>query len=168
MDWTTVAVAAITGAVGYAGAWKQSQTSVHQASEETQRIRLQHVEEHLRNRQGTYHQFLKSLRELDSLMIGWAPITEETLAEWRDRYVLYRSGIDLFGTGPVIAATGDVADALTKAFPRVEADPVRQEAIRRTYREHRRDVTNARNALTEAMRADVALPYTDDVPYTGD
>jgi len=149
--------------VGYAGAWKQAQTAVAQAREETQRLNVGFAEEHLRNRQETYHQFLKTLRELDAYLVGQAPLDPTVLAEWRDRYNLYRAGIDLFGAPTVIAATNAVGGALGKAMPRVTLESeVAQKRMRETFYTHRAELHEARAALTAAMRADVAVPYTGE------
>lgn len=155
MDWTTVATAAVTGLVGFGGAWLQGRTSIRQAHEETDRLRLQHREEHLRNRQGTYHEFLRTVRNLDAILVGEMPRDDETLGKCLESYRYCRAGIDLFGTPAVRRATNEFAALMPTSD---------LEAMPRAYGQKRWKIRDARDKIVEAMRADVAAPYAEPEP----
>lgn len=72
-DWTVIltsaAAAGVTGGFGYLGIRRSTDVTKQQMAEETtrsreqieaenERLRIQHREEHLRNRQGTYRDLL--------------------------------------------------------------------------------------------------------------
>jgi hypothetical protein len=162
MDWTTVATAAVTGAVGYGGAWLQSRTTVEQAREETDRLRLQHAEERLRARQGTYRDLLKSLRDYDGMMLQYNLHDDHAVIAWMEGYASYRAGVDLYGSPEVVAATEQLAAVMTRTSEIAARDPTGRSLIERHARAYsplRDDVLEARRALIEAMRTDAsALP----------
>src|SRR5919197_1517169 len=61
-DWTTilttVGAAVVAGDSGYWTARSQGRTEIAKVQAENDRLRMQHREEHLRNRQATYHKLL--------------------------------------------------------------------------------------------------------------
>jgi hypothetical protein len=78
-DWTiiltAVGTAFATGGLGYLGIRRSTDVTRYQVSEETarahalseaenERLRAQHREDHLRNRQGTYHNLLTAEQNL--------------------------------------------------------------------------------------------------------
>jgi hypothetical protein len=174
-DWTIIATtlgaAAVTGAVGYGSARWQGKVGMAQAHEETERLRVQHREDHLRNRQTTYHLFLDEVVTLDRMRsmthaVFGEGVTAEAWAEaleaLRMKFFHLLNGVRLFGTSEVRAA----ADRLNELFNTIMAEwwtalADAPEADRRLPgrvfpRERLTDWDAALDALIDAMRADVA------------
>jgi len=63
-DWTTIVTAigasTVAGVTGYASARYSGKVAMRQIEAENERLREQHREDHLRNRQGTYHEFIQA------------------------------------------------------------------------------------------------------------
>jgi hypothetical protein len=125
-DWTIVATtlgaSAITGAVGYFSAKWQGKVGLEQANQETRRLRLQHQEDHLRNRQNTYHEFLdeaatwERTKATTDAIFGVEVQTPEQEETWQERNRRFRhllNGVYLFGTEPVRRAAKDLFDLHT-------------------------------------------------------
>jgi hypothetical protein len=76
-DWTTIlttfGAAGIAAAGGWYGARKTAEVSLKQADAENERLREQHREDHLRNRLGTYHDFVAADRELARMVMEEVP-----------------------------------------------------------------------------------------------
>jgi hypothetical protein len=85
-DWTTVATtlgaAGIAGLGGLAGGWygarKTAEVSIKQVEADNERLREQHREDHLRNRQGTYHNLLNALAAFRSLLYQGSTTRSDT------------------------------------------------------------------------------------------
>src|SRR5438046_5509883 len=114
--WAVVAAAGVGmlgGALtGWIAARAQIQVAAEQASAELKRLQAAHVEEHLRNRQNTYHQLLDVEREWARLLIQRKKITPEQHAEWLVSYHHFNNGVVLFGSERVRAA----AEALATTY----------------------------------------------------
>lgn len=150
MSWTTVALAtgpaAVTGALGYFSAKLQSRAAIRQAEVTLKHQLAQYDEEHLRHRQGTYHEFLDSTRRLDLMLLS--PKPSDNLVEWWHTWQHQVNGVYLYGTDRVRSA----AEALTDVFAELanKTDPASEYAsIRPKYLE-------ASWSLIDAMREDVA------------
>lgn len=129
-DWTVISTslgaAGITGTVGYRTARWQGRVSLDQARMELEHLRAQHREDHLRNRQATYHEFLDEaswwgrIRAETHAIFSEEEPDEEVEAQLREAQARFRhllNGVRLFGTSDVRAAA-DALDLLTPRSPR--------------------------------------------------
>ena len=163
-DWTTIittlGAAAIAAAGGWYGARKTAQVSLQAIRAENERLREQHREDHLRNRQTTYHLFLTADRDLENMLTGEMPHTaEEQLAlyrEWRRLAI----GCGLFGTEEVRRRSQQLFDEYMSVGKEIDARSDLA-TITAAFRAHQSAISKARESLIEAMRADVA-PETRD------
>jgi hypothetical protein len=174
-DWivvaTTLGASFITGTVGYFSARWQGRVGLEQARMEIERLRIQHREDHLRNRQSTYHEFLdqvvtgERMREETQIIFGDQSSDEEAsqrLDEMRRNFRHLLNGVRLFGTEDVRAA----ADAIDEVFRAITTEWFEQlgEAHRagagfrplETFPMHRQKDWDASLERLDAMRPDVA------------
>jgi hypothetical protein len=158
-DWTligtTVGAAAVTGAFGYGAAWLQARTQIHQADAELRRLRAQHAEDHLRNRQGTYHSFLSGMQEFEGIAdrvqrAGGGTEYEEAFYEWRQRQDHLYSGVRLFGS-PEVVPLVETFHGDFLAFGQAARAELGAERLLELEARWRASLA----ALTEAMRHDV-------------
>jgi hypothetical protein len=169
-DWTivltTVGAAGVTGGFGYLGIRKSTEVTKRQMAEETARSReqiqaenerlgAQHREDHLRNRQGTYHLLLDADQELASAFgqgIGDAQAAFKKFSH-------LGNGVQLFGTDPVKNAVKEVLAGYVYIFreakKRAGDRAVSPADIRTVFEEQAGRIGAARTALLEAMREDV-------------
>jgi hypothetical protein len=169
-DWTViltgVGVAGVTGFLGYLGIHRSTDVTKTQIAEETtrareqieaenERLRAQHREDHLRNRQGTYHALLTADQELASafgLGIGEA---QKAFAKFSH----LGNGAALFGTDVVkdaiTAVLAQYVEAFREAKKRAGDRPVTPADIKTVFEERLKGIQAARTALLDAMREDV-------------
>ena len=169
---TTLGASAITGAVGYWSAWLQSRVGLEQARVELERLRIQHREDHLRNRQTTYHLFLDATTDAERLREGTraifdaTPLDDSALRRLDEQQTTFRhllNGVRLFGTANVRTAA-DTVDAAYVSFTvewwtrirtaRQQGLDVKQADV--LPMEQMETVQDAIVQLVDAMRADVA------------
>lgn len=110
-DWTTVAAAGVAGAaalgggvLGYLGARVQARVGLRQVEADLERLREQHREEHMRNRQGTYHRFLNTAGRLRAIPPEWAAVNDderERASKAVEEFSSLLNGVELFGTREV-------------------------------------------------------------------
>jgi hypothetical protein len=115
-DWTivvtTLGASGITGFLGYASARFQAHAVISQVVAENDRLKLQHREDHLRNRQSTYHEFLDEAATFERMtqqaqaVFGREPadIDEGARLERNRRFRHLLNGVRLFGTEEVRVA----------------------------------------------------------------
>jgi hypothetical protein len=167
-DWTlilttvgaTIGAAGITGLSSYHLARKNGEVALRQVEAENERLRAQHSEDHLRNRQGTYHNFLNAERRFE-----WRVLRGEAT---QDDFLMFNdiaNGVALFGAQPVAAVAAKLVSEYGAVFSaaqqagRTDA-PGSPDQISAAYQTRKDVITQKRSALVHAMRADVA-PDTD-------
>jgi hypothetical protein len=160
VDWTlvftTIGSAAVTGAVGYLIARKNAEVDLKRLEADNERLRAQHREDHLRNRQATYHTFLVADRELYAEFVAGG-MTEEEYNETRKAWEYAAEGVRLFGT----EAARDAIDSLEELYEDVffeAADPEAPDHVARVRAATTQNVLawkEAHGRLLAAMRADV-------------
>jgi hypothetical protein len=174
-DWTlittTLGAALISGGFGYGAARANGKVALRQLESETtrtreqieaenQRLRNQHREDHLRNRQGTYHAFLNVERELQLRFgFGAQPISREHYDDWAKRFFDLFNGVLLFGPETLRTPMQAVHDAHGKVYEEYINDRSSRpfgEKMKDAYFAHVDDVLAARETLVDAMREDVA------------
>jgi len=116
-DWTivltTVGAAGVTGGLGYLGIRKSTELTKKQMTEETtrageqieaenERLRIQHREDHLRNREATYHALLTADSQLAGAMGHGIGDAQEAFSKFEH-----------LGNGAAIFGTDAVKDAIT-------------------------------------------------------
>ncbi len=124
VDWTTVGVAAISAgsavvgsALGYLTALRSSGVEIRKAEEETERLRLQHGEEHLRHRQAIYHDFLDSAHRYHQAVGDVEPFpTPADYTAWRNKNEHDLSAVSLFGTERAWRAAQELDKAMQDAL----------------------------------------------------
>ena len=156
----------MTGGFGYLGIRRSTDVTKKQMAEETarareqieaenERLRAQHREDHLRNRQGTYHALLTADLELASAFGQGIGEAQEAFAKFSH----LGNGAVLFGTDAVKEAITAVLARYVVVFreakKRVGDKPVTPADIRAVFEEHSQQIGAARTALVEAMREDV-------------
>jgi hypothetical protein len=180
-DWTliltTVGAAGVTGGFGYLAAKQgarasmrqaeqQHQTALAQVEAENERLREQHREDHLRNRQGTYHSFMTADRRLFSLldrmseMLGRDSLLADVMEKY-DEWHHLAMGVELFGSNEARDAIKSLmqayGDAIESAHRRAAETGEDEDALLAAYLgENATTLDNARMVLIAAMRADVA------------
>jgi hypothetical protein len=107
-DWTvvltTVGAAGVTGVFGYLGVRRSTDVTKKQMAEETtranaqieaenERLHAQHREDHLRNRQGTYHALIGADQELASALGHGTGDAQAAFAKFSQ----FANGAQLFG-----------------------------------------------------------------------
>lgn len=184
-DWTivvtTLGASGITGLVGYASAKWQGNVALDQARMENERLEAQHREDHLRNRQATYHDFLDYAATWERIatttrqIFGEDEPNEEARARGEEADRRFRhllNGVLLFGTEPVRQAARELERIQTQItaewWARIDGERVRRrqqgpDAQRRPEPvgfafpiERREEWEAALERLIDAMRADVA------------
>jgi hypothetical protein len=162
-DWTliitTLGTAGLAGSFGYFTARQQNKVALRQIEAESDRLREQHREDHLRNRQGTYHAFIVADEELGAhltLPIGIQP--EEMDAVTR-RHAYAAAGVMLFGASEVQVALAALQAKYVEIGELLEPDPNNPAAFVRKaseiYVAHVEELNELRYAVLDAMRADV-------------
>jgi hypothetical protein len=179
-DWTVILTAAgtagVTGGLGYLGIRRSTDVTEKQIAEETARaheqataedarLRAQHQEDHLRNRQATYHDLLTADDQLSSAL-------GQGIGDIHAAYAKFShlgNAAQLFGTDAVKEATTAVLARYVEVFraatKRADGQPVTPALIRAIFAEHGERIHAARSALLEAMREDVGpqpLPEDDE------
>ena len=179
VDWTvvitTLGAAGLTGGFAYAAARWQGRVALESVRAENERLRIQHREEHLRNRQTTYHRFLDATATFDRMRLMTNSVydlgetSEEAKKHLDDLNATFRNllnGVVLFGAEPVRRAAqrlDRLHDEITaewwaniKAVFDAGAERERL-TLGRAFRGHRLpEWDEAHNELVDAMRADVA------------
>ena len=169
-DWTVIltsgVVAGVTGGLGYLGIRRSTDVTKAQIAEETaraseqiaaenERLRAQHREDHLRNRQGTYHALLTADQELASAFGQGIGEAQEAFAKFGH----LGNGAVLFGTDAVkdaiTAVLGQYVEVFREAKKRAGEKPVTPADIRTVFEERSQRIGAVRTALIEAMREDV-------------
>jgi hypothetical protein len=170
-DWTVILTAvgasAVSGTFGYLAARQGAKASIRQAETqhatalaqieaENARLREQHKEDHLRNRQGTYHRFLN----VESEFRGKLERGEVTHEDFRDFHAV-GMGVEIFGARPVrdisrqvVAGWRTIVEELNRRT-REEGEDLRT-AAKAALAQHDPAMNNLRGELYEAMRADIA------------
>jgi hypothetical protein len=170
-DWTVIVTslgaAGIAGSFGYLSARQSGKVALRQAETENERLRTQHREDHLRNRQGTYHSFLTAEARLDAtfrLSARGATAPEQAQTVFLD-LVHLMNGVVLFGSTEAASAARKLERewaALTEeARTKDPSDPHSLVNLRETLFSHDAALSDAREALIAAMRADVG-PRDDE------
>jgi hypothetical protein len=170
-DWTVVLTAGLSvlgalfgGLLGYLGARQQARVSIRQTEAENERLRDQHREDHLRNRQGTYHRFLTLDRKYVAVFRGNLTLgrsaTEEEAAAVVDAYEEASDGVVLFGTESASAAVLELQElwrsVLEEMNQRGGGGTDFQRVASEVVGERREELRAARRQVIEAMRTDVA------------
>jgi hypothetical protein len=159
-DWTiiltSVGAAAVSGGFGYAAARATTKASLRQVEGENERLRAQHREDHLRNRQGTYHHFLNVDRRFTSLLLR-GETSQDSFNEWHDAAM----GILLFGSAGARQATERLTDEVAEMFKVARArvggiEPLGTADVLTAWVEREEAINGAKARLLEAMRDDVA------------
>lgn len=170
-DWTVILTAvgasAASGGFGYLAAKQVARASIRQAETqhatalaqieaENARLREQHKEAHLQNRQGTYHRFLN----VESEFRGKVERGEVTIEDFRDFHAL-GMGVEIFGARPVrdlerqmVAGWRAIFEELNRRT-REEGEDMKT-AAKAALAQHDPAMGNIRGELYEAMRADIA------------
>jgi hypothetical protein len=152
--------------LGYLGIRRSTDVTRYQVSEETarayalseaenERLRAQHREDHLRNRQGTHHNLITADQNLQNALGHGIGNPNEALDQFRH----LGNGAVLFGSD----AVKDAVPALLVQYVLVVREaqdlagdkPPSPADIRTAFEEHRERVHAASNAMIEAMRDDV-------------
>jgi hypothetical protein len=131
-DWTTVTTtlgaAGITGLLGYFGARWQGRVGLEQAHEETERLRTQYHEDHLRNRQQHYQVLLDEVstfdrmrRETDAMFRPGSPeaqaAIDRALQDEKKRFNHVLNTVRLLGTELVREA----ADRVNRLYTEIQS-----------------------------------------------
>jgi hypothetical protein len=163
-DWSSVAIAGIGagagvlgGGVGYLGARLQARVGFRQIDAESDRLRQAHEEDHFRNRQATYHNFLDvEQRFLALVSTGMPDVSEDVYSQWLADYHHTYDGVVLLGAESV----RDAAQAVNDSHYVISADQLGEgdftTRLRKSYLKHQPEYRANRAALLDAMRADVA------------
>jgi hypothetical protein len=161
-DWTTIlttlGAASIAAVGGWYGARKTAEVSLKQVGAENERLREQHREDHLRNRQGTYHDFLAADRELAMMVMEEVPGLDvpEAMNLYR-RWTRLAIGVQLFGTEEARAKVTKLVEEYAAVGKEVDLSGTPdQEQLTAAFRGRQREINTARDAVIEAMRNDVA------------
>jgi hypothetical protein len=123
-DWTSVATAGIAGlsatvgaGVGYLAARRQAMVETRKLEAETERLRIQQAEEHLRHRQTIYHDFLDSAHRFHQAAGGIEPFEPpENYQRWARDFEHHLTAVSLFGTADARGAAQQLADAIEDAM----------------------------------------------------
>jgi hypothetical protein len=174
-DWTvilsTVGAATVagglTGGFGYLGIRRSMEVTKKQMSEETarsheqivaenERLRAQHREDHLRNRQGTYHALMDADDEMVRVLREGTGDVKGALS----RLGHLVNGAVLFGTESVEHASTVVHVQYLEVVQEAEKraggkGSMSPDDIRAIFQERGERIVAARTALIEAMREDV-------------
>jgi hypothetical protein len=176
-DWTlittTLGASAISASSAYLIAKRGAESTARQVEAETtrvreqiegenERLRAQHREDHLRNRQGTYHRFVageyRYMETFRNLAAG-LPVMSDP-ADWYYEFITLALGVELFGTENVRDAGSVLLAAWSKATIEMNlatSEGVAQaEAARAAYESNAEAINAARAALIREMRGDVA------------
>jgi hypothetical protein len=157
-DWTTVLVAvgpaAVTGLVGYLTARRNAAVALAGLTSENQRLREQYKEDHLRNRQTTYHDLLVAEARLQEVLRTYrgGQAVDPKQSERYDDLVKAGIGAMIFGTDQVRAG----ARLLLNLYAEIADQVTTYDFGTKLLEERDEDITSARIALTDAMRGDVA------------
>jgi hypothetical protein len=173
-DWTVILTAVgtavvtggLTGGLGYFGIRRSTDVTRYQVEEESarayalsqaenERLRAQHREDHLRNRQGTYHNLITADQDLQ-FALGQG-IGDPNVAV--DQFRHLGNGAVLFGS----AAVKDAVTALLAQYLGVVRDaqeiagdePLSPAHIRTAFANRWPQSHPASTAMIEAMREDV-------------
>jgi hypothetical protein len=156
----------VTGGFGYLGIRRSTDVTKKQIAEETtraheqieaenERLRAQHREDHLRNRQATYHALLTADQALASAFGQGIGEAQEAFAE----FAHLGNGAVLFGTDSVKDAVTEVLAGYVYIFREARKrggdEPVSPADIRAVFEDQAERISAARTALLEAMRKDV-------------
>jgi hypothetical protein len=183
VDWTNVATAAIAASAGigggyFSGRW-QAKVGFRQVDAEMTRLQATHAEEHLRNRQSTYHEFLDQAGTWERMaattrhIFGEEEPSEDAQAQGEEADRRFRhllNGVLLFGTEPVRSAAKRLEDIHTQItadwWARIETERARASGAADRPRpkpvgfafpiERRPEWEQALEQLIDMMRADVA------------
>jgi hypothetical protein len=167
-DWTViltaVGAAGVSGAFGYLGIRRSTDVTKKQITEETARmreqieaenekLRAQHREDHLRNRQGTYHLLLNADAELASALGQGIGQAQTAFSKFSD----LGNGAVLFGTESVKDAVTAVLAQYVYAFREAQDiagdKPVSRADLRAGFAEHAERIRSSGCAETSSPRA---------------
>lgn len=180
MDWTlvvtTLGTATVTGGLGYFAAKRSADVAIqsiqaenertrNQIEAENERLRAQHREDHLRNRQTTYHLFMTADRRMSDLLrqmselLGQDSLRADVLEKY-DEWHHLAMGVVLFGsdeardaTVALVEAYGDVFDTARRRA--IETGKDEDASLAAYLNENNTALQNERMLLIAAMRADV-------------
>jgi hypothetical protein len=179
-SWPIIAASGITGAtavIGYLFGDRSSQRStdanirqiesendrvVQQITAENDRLREQRREDHLRNRQSTYHKFMTADTLMNAMFSHGAQrerVTREQYDNMSQEFLHLFNGVRLFGTQPVIDAAFELNSVHYQVFERFIADQSSRpfaEKMAEAYFSHGDALVDARVLCFDAMRLDVA------------
>lgn len=175
----TVAVALITGsstalvgAIANILSWRASsqsrQVELARIDADIERLRIEHSEAERQHRQGSYHQFLMLLNDLDLLAGGYADLNEARYEDWMSRYYKMLIGLDIFAPRTVRDAL-DALDKVVAAFHEpllggLDTEDEWLDAFHQSWRTQRPAFMTAWDSLADAMRADVAAHLVQASP----
>jgi hypothetical protein len=175
-DWTlittTLGASAISATTAYLIAKRAAETTAGQVAAETtrireqieaenERLRVQHQEDHLRNRQGTYHAFLNVERDLQSRFAFGATLPRGEYDEWAELFFSHFNGVLLFGPEslrPPMEWLRSAHGSVYEDYMKDKSPRSFGEKMGAAYHAHLEDLLAAREACLDAMRADVAPP----------
>lgn len=158
-DWTliltTLGTASITGLFGYRVAQRNGDVALRGIEAENDRLREQHREDHLRNRQGTYHNLITADQNLQNALGHGSDNPTVALDQFRH----LGNGAVLFGSDAVKDAVpallAQYVLAVREAQELAGDKPPSPADIRTAFEEHRGGIHAASNAMIQAMREDV-------------
>jgi hypothetical protein len=159
-DWTlivtTLGTASITGGLGYLVAKRNGDVALRGIEAENDRLREQHREDHFRNRQGTYHNFLNVDRALRYRLAlsGKHRSAEEIVTLFTKLDETY-NGVILFGSPRVIETIEPVLEYYRGIPKRAEELGDTADALSKAIEQTSEALDRARNDLLKAMRDDV-------------
>jgi hypothetical protein len=159
-DWTlivtAIGTASVTGIVGYGTAKLNTRTELRRIEAENERLRAQHREDHLRNRQGTYHLLLNVDRQYTD-----AILRRENPRPWQRAFHDAAMGVVLFGT----EAARDAMNAVILTYADVWSEAIEQTggsepavtpaALLDAWHKLSSEMNARKDALLQAMRDDV-------------
>lgn len=156
---STALVGAIANMLSWRTASQSRQVELARINADTERLRLEHSEAERQHRQGSYHQFLMLLNDLDLLAGGYADLDEARYEDWMSQYYKMLIGLDIFAPRAVRDAL-DALDKVVVAFHEpllgLPTEGEWLDAFRQSWLTQRPTFMTAWDSLTEAMRADVA------------
>ena len=145
----------IAGAA-YLGSRQQNETARRAIDAEAARAWEARDEEHLRHRQGVYHEFLDVIRALNPVMVSPKP-KADSLVAWRSSYEHRLNAVALFRT----AAVQEAVETLHQTIQKFHTDEQGNELTNdRAIFDHfwalQPEIGRVFRAVVAAMRTDVA------------
>jgi hypothetical protein len=168
VDWTqvflTLGPAIVAGATGYLIARMNAGVELRRVDGENERLRAQHREDHLRNRQGTYHRFVNQEWQLQRLFATGRTdrLTREEWDAWTEDHQSLLAGVILFGTVEVVRVAEDLREIHERLYDSYLANAAAypgsdfHDHMLAAFQKHHDELIAKRTELFRAMRGDIA------------